>query len=96
VLVHKGPAALVRRALKLALRELVPDVDVRSSSAALDLVVERVGAGQPGQIHLAGGVVAVVLDEGVKLLPPQLAAGPVPAYAPWDLGADAAEGTEDP
>jgi hypothetical protein len=95
VRVRPGRAALMRRALQAALRVLAPGVDVRASSVALDEVLALVAGRRRGQIHLAGGVVAAVDDEGVWLAPRQLAGGATPAYAAWDVGGDAREGTED-
>jgi tRNA(Ile)-lysidine synthase len=52
--VARGPPALVRRALRLALSELLSGVDGRDSSAALDAIVELMRCGKTGVIHLRG------------------------------------------
>jgi tRNA(Ile)-lysidine synthase len=66
VRIRPGAAALVRRAVRRALALLCPGDDVRSSSPAVDIVVDMLARGASGTVHLRGAT-AEVAPEGVAL-----------------------------
>lgn len=94
--IQHGPPALVRRALRRALRTIARsdtgldadvDVDVRSSSRAIEVVLDLMRRGTVGEVHLTGAVASVTRNGAggalvvrIRASPRTVAAGTPPTH----------------
>lgn len=75
--VQPGPPALVRRALRRALRAVIDvEGDVRSSARAIEVVLDLMRRGTVGEVHLTGAVAAVTRSGAERRLLVRIRASP--------------------